>query len=84
MTAPEWQPGDPLYPAHSNPNGSSGGRQYRMGLFNFRDDPDREHCNCGDAATWPNPRDHRPLPEGDELGDFIAAWHRWREGQESA
>jgi hypothetical protein len=82
MTDTTWVPGDPLYPAHSNPNGSSGGRQYRMGLFNFRDDPDREYCNCADAASWPEPTS-RSLPLGDELADFIAAWHRWRETEET-
>lgn len=63
-----WQPGDPLYPRTTN-----GGSQYRHGIYNFRDDADGEVCNCADAASWPEPR-LRPLPEGDELGDFIRAY----------
>lgn len=78
--APEWQPGDPLYT-----RGTSGGSAYRTGLFTYRDESDLPtDCHCPDAASWPNPRSHRPLPEGDELADFISHWHWWQNQQETA
>jgi hypothetical protein len=78
MTATTWEPGDPLYRRSEN-----GGASYRAGLYNFRDDPDLpDACMCPDAASWPDPRGSRPLPEGDELADFIRHW-RWWQTQES-
>lgn len=79
-TDQEWQPGDPLYPRHGS---GQAGAQYRLYLFNFRDDPDSEDCCCADAASWPKPR-NRPLPEGDEIGDFIRHWRWWQAQTTSA
>lgn len=65
----DWEPGDPLFLRAA----------YRDGLYGFRDDASSETCGCADAARWPVTYDHRALsPDGDELGDFIAAWHRSR------
>lgn len=70
MTARQWQPGDPLY-THG---------MYRDYLFNFRDEPDTENCNCGDAARWTP--DNWPAnggrsldPNVDEIGELID-WYR--------
>lgn len=76
----EWQPGDPIYAQADN-----GGAGYRTHLFNFRDDASSDVCNCTDAASWPTAKSHHDLRgETDELGEFIASWHRWRRIEESA
>lgn len=72
MTAAEdeWVPGDRLYP--------ESGSAYRTHLFNFRDDEEFGPEPGPDAASWPNARGGGYMPEGDELGTFIAGWHAWR------
>lgn len=71
--ATEWVPGDPLHPVQN--------ASYRA-VFSVRDDSQSEVCDCNDAADWPEQR-HRRLPDGDELGDFIAAVHAEREAASS-
>jgi hypothetical protein len=65
--APTWEPGDPLHDRAASHSGAS----YRHYLFNFRYDSDGEHCSCGDAASWPEPRNGQNLGNRDELGEFI-------------
>lgn len=64
-----WEPGVPLY----RPG------QYTQYVFNFREEADSEVCSCGDAASWPEPMGSRVLPQGDEIGDLIAAVRADRE-----
>ena len=57
-------PGDRLYP--------ESGSAYRQHLFNFRDEDEPG------PEPGPDARGGGYMPEGDELGTFIAGWHAWR------
>lgn len=46
--APEWDFGDPLPGRHRL-------AAHQGFLYNFREIPYEEECNCADKARWPNP-----------------------------
>lgn len=73
-TQPTWEPGEPLYP--SSP--------YRGHLFNFRDDPAGEACNCGDAARWPTPHVAHDLDLADRRQESLLLQIRLAEQRRQA
>lgn len=46
-------------------------------LFNFRDETDREECNCPDRASWPTPRG--AVLQDDPFAQFIKEYRAWKE-----